>query len=142
MVTFVLGPSGSGKTCWLIAQANEERKKGNGNIVFIDSDDKHIFSLDHGVRLIDASDFRIHNVDQLCGFLAGIVSRDFDVEKIYVDGIYDIVNVDTELEKMVQALNELTDEHHVEILMGMNKSVTELPEGLKVKTVELSAVEA
>ena len=35
MLNFVLGPSGSGKTKWLIDKANEEVRKGNGNIIFI-----------------------------------------------------------------------------------------------------------
>ena len=39
MLNFVLGPSGSGKTKWLIDKANEEVRKGNGNIIFIDTDD-------------------------------------------------------------------------------------------------------
>ena len=51
MLNFVLGPSGSGKTKWLIDKANEEVRKGNGNIIFIDTDDSHIFSLDHSERI-------------------------------------------------------------------------------------------
>ena len=38
MIYLVLGPSGSGKTKWLIDQANDEKGKGNTNIVFVDSD--------------------------------------------------------------------------------------------------------
>ena len=41
----MLGAKGSGKTKWLMDKANEEMKRGNGNIIFIDVDDNHIFSL-------------------------------------------------------------------------------------------------
>ena len=105
MVKFVLGPSGSGKTIWLIERANKEKREGNGNIVFIDTDDSHIFSLDHNVRLINASVFNVKNSDNLYGFLAGIISRDYDIEKIYIDGIYEIIDFDEE--NFVELVNNL-----------------------------------
>lgn len=138
MITFVLGPSGSGKTRWLIEQANAEKKRGNGNIAFIDSDDSHIFSLDHGVRLINAADYGISNVDQFYGFVSGIVSRDYDLEKIYVDGIYEIVNVYDGLEVIVDKLSRVTDSNNVEILIGLDKKKEDLPKRENVKVVELS----
>ncbi|NMR96192.1 hypothetical protein HKB01_02725, partial [Vibrio parahaemolyticus] len=51
MVKFILGEQGSGKTKWLIDNANKDMLEGNGNIVFIDVDDEHIFSLNYNVRL-------------------------------------------------------------------------------------------
>ena len=115
MITFVLGPSGSGKTRWLIEQANAEKNQGNGNIAFIDSDESHIFSLDHGVRLINAADYDINNLDRFYGFVSGIISRDFDLEKIYIDGIYEIVDVNTGLEDLAKALNQVSAENNVEL---------------------------
>ena len=90
MIKFILGKSGSGKTKWLIDQANNDKKTGHGNIVFIDVEDSHIFSLDHQIRLINATDFNINNMDRLFGFLGGIISKDYDIEKIYVDAIYEV----------------------------------------------------
>lgn len=96
MIKFVLGPKGSGKTKWLIDGANLDKKEGHGNIVFVDTDDSHIFSLDHSVRLVNANDFGISTPDEFYAFLCGIVSRDFDIEKIYVDGIYEILEFTNE----------------------------------------------
>lgn len=139
MVTIVLGPSGSGKTRWLIEQANKEKQQGNGNIVFIDSDDGHIFSLDHKVRLINAKDFSIDTEERLYGFLSGIISRDYDIEKIYVDGIYEIIDFhDEPFEDLIKNLNELGDKYNVEVLMGMDKELDELPEACRESVVELT----
>lgn len=96
MVKFILGPKGSGKTKWLIDKANEDIKKGNGNIIFVDVDDNHIFSLNYGVRLINAMEFNIKNIESFYGFLCGIIGRDYDVEKIYVDSIYKIIPLSIE----------------------------------------------
>ncbi len=129
MINLVLGPSGSGKTKWLIEQANAEKERGNGNIVFIDTDDSHIFTLDYAVRLINANKFGIKNTQMLYGFLAGIVSRDYDVEKIYIDGIYEIINFNEDtFVALIENLKFLADEYNVEFYMGLDKCQDELPE--------------
>jgi len=128
MINLVLGPSGSGKTKWLIEQANAEKERGNGNIVFIDTDDSHIFTLDYAVRLINANKFGIKNTQMLYGFLAGIVSRDYDVEKIYIDGIYEIINFNEDtFVALIENLKFLADEYNVEFYMGLDKCQDELP---------------
>lgn len=132
MISLILGKSGSGKTKVLIENANEEKARGNGNIVFIDTDDTHIFTLDYAIRLINAKKFNITNVDSLYGFIAGIVSRDYDIEKIYIDGIYQIVEFSNEeLSDLVKRLNELSKINQIEILMGLDKEEGELPEGIE-----------
>ncbi|MFM1514991.1 hypothetical protein ABGF49_04400 [Helcococcus ovis] len=121
MVKLVLGKSGSGKTKYLIDNANEEKSRGNGNIVFIDTDDSHIFSLDYAVRLINAKKYGIDNIESLYGFIAGIVSRDYDIEKVYLDGLYQIVEFTPENTKVfVEKLNKLTEESDLEILLGLD----------------------
>ncbi|WP_297376154.1 hypothetical protein [uncultured Helcococcus sp.] len=134
MITLILGKSGSGKTKHLIENANNEKARGNGNIVFIDTDDSHIFTLDYAVRLINAKNFHIDNVESLYGFISGIVSRDYDIEKIYLDGIYEIIDFsDEDLRTLVEKLNMLTKDNDLEILMGLDKHEEELPEGLEVE---------
>ncbi len=139
MIKFILGPSGSGKTKWLIDQANEEKKRGNGNIVFIDTDDSHIFSLDHSVRLTNAADFGITDSKKFFGFLAGIISRDYDVEKIYIDGIYDIINfnLDTFIQ-LVENMKFLSEKYDVDFFMGMDKKIEDLPEEFRDLAEELA----
>ena len=139
MVTLVLGKSGSGKTSWLIEKANQEKKSGNGNIAFIDTDNSHIYSLDHGVRLINAKDYNIKNTDQFYGFLAGIISRDYDLEKIYVDGIYDILDVHFHLPEMLKALNDLSVAQNVVVAVGLDITRDEIPQSADVEIIELNA---
>lgn len=134
MVKLILGKSGSGKTKYLIDNANEEKARGNGNIVFIDTDDSHIFTLDYAVRLINAKTFGVDNVDTLFGFVAGIVSRDYDIEKVYLDGLYQIIEFDSEkLTYLISRLEKLSKDSEVEFYIGLNKSEEELPEGINVE---------
>lgn len=137
MVKLILGKSGSGKTKYLIDNANEEKSRGNGNIVFIDTDDSHIFSLDYAVRLINAKSFGINSVDALYGFVAGIVSRDFDIEKIYLDGVYQIVDFNLDNTKLLlEKLEKLSNENNVEILLGFDNG-DELPKNGEFEVVEM-----
>ncbi len=141
MLKFVLGPSGSGKTSWLIGKANEEMKSGKGRIVFIDSDNDQIFSLDHAVRLIDAHDFNIDNLDKFLGFISGIISRDYDVEKVYIDGMYDIINFGDKLDGLIEGLRFLSNTNNVIIYMGMDKDESAFPEADDIKLIKLEDAE-
>lgn len=134
MVTLILGKSGSGKTRLLIEDANKEKARGNGNIVFIDTDDKHIFTLDYTVRLINAKNFGVDSIESLYGFVAGIVSRDYDIEKVYLDGLYHLVEFDNEgIQKLVSRFNELSKNSNVEILLGLEQEESDLPEGIEAE---------
>lgn len=138
MVKLILGKSGSGKTKYLIDNANEEKSRGNGNIVFIDTDDSHIFSLDYAVRLINAKKFGIDSVDSLYGFIAGIISRDYDIEKIYLDGIYQIIDFNKENTKhLLSRLSKLSEENEIEVLLGFDNDKDELPENGEFEIVEM-----
>ncbi|EHR33964.1 hypothetical protein [Helcococcus kunzii] len=134
MVKLILGKSGSGKTKYLIDNANEEKSRGNGNIVFVDTDDTHIFSLDYAIRLINANKFGINNIDSLYGFIAGIVSRDYDIEKMYLDGLYQIIDFDKEnLSTLMEKLNKFSKDTDVDLFIGLDIEENELPEGLEAE---------
>ncbi len=138
MVNFILGPKGSGKTKWLIDKANEDIKDGNENIVFVDVDDNHIFSLNYSVRLINAMEFNIRNIESLYGFLCGIIGKDYDVEKIYVDSIYKVISLETEdLERLSKDLNLISEKFGTEFFINVEQSLEEMPEELRVNCIEL-----
>lgn len=138
MVKFILGEKGSGKTKWLIDNANEEMKNGNGNVIFIDVEDDHIYSLDYNVRLINATKYKIGTLDALYGFLCGILAMDYDIEKVYVDSIYKIFKLTTqELESLDKMLEEISKEYEVEFFLNVNYTLNEVPESFKSKSIEL-----
>ncbi len=41
--------------------------------------------------MADTSEFEIKSYDEFLGFISGIISRDFDITNIFVDGIFEIV---------------------------------------------------
>lgn len=138
MVKFILGSKGTGKTKWLIDNANKDMKEGNGNIIFIDVDDNHIFSLNYNVRLINAMEFNIVDIDSFYGFLCGIISMDYDIQKIYVDGIYKIMKLTTnDLERLLNILSKINEKYHTEFYINVEYVIDDMPVNLKEFCLEI-----
>lgn len=132
MVKLILGAKGSGKTKWLINGANDDIKAGNGNITFLDVEDEHIFSLDTNVRLINLSDYSVNSIEKFYGFLLGMLSMDFDLEKIYIDSVYKIIDIKKEdLKCLVKNLDEISEKHDVDILINVDYVADEVDSDLR-----------
>ncbi len=138
MVKFILGAKGSGKTKWLIDNANKDMLEGNGNIAFVDVDDNHIFSLNYNVRLINAMEFNVLNVQSFYGFLCGIMAMDYDLEKIYVDGIYKVMHLELkDIVYLIDSLNKISAKYEVEFYINIDYTMDTIPENLKQYCYEI-----
>lgn len=138
MVKFILGAKGAGKTKWLIDQANNDIKDGNGNIAFVEVDDDHIFSLDYNVRLINADEYRLQNIESFYGFLCGLMAMDYDLQKIYVDGVYKVVKLNIEeLEFLFNKLSKVKEMEGREIFINVDYVMDEIPEEFQKNCLEV-----
>lgn len=139
MIKYILGAKGSGKTRWLIENANEDMKQGDGNIAFVEVDDDHIFSLDYNVRLINATDYRLNNVEAFYGFICGLLAMDYDLHKIYIDGIYKVLKLNIEdLEYIFNKLSKIPDIDEKEIYINVDYLKSDMPEVLKENSIEIT----
>lgn len=139
MVKFILGGKGSGKTKWLIDHANEDLHSGNGNIAFVDVDDEHIFSLDYQIRLINAMDYQLNNLDNLYGFICGLLAMDFDLEKIYIDSIYKTIDLSIEdLETLEKKLGQIEGNKDRQIFINVDYLLEDLPKDLQECSEEVT----
>ena len=128
MIRYILGAKGAGKTKWLIDHANEDHEGGNGNIAFVEVDDDHIFSLDYNVRLINATEYNLTNLDEFYGFLSGMFAMDYDLEKVYVDGMYKVMDLSIEdLKDLANRLETLGMENR-QIYINVNYVEADFPE--------------
>ena len=138
MIRYILGAKGAGKTKWLIDHANEDHEGGNGNIAFVEVDDDHIFSLDYNVRLINATEYNLTNLDEFYGFLSGMFAMDYDLEKVYVDGMYKVMDLSIEdLKDLANRLETLGMENR-QIYINVNYVEADFPEELKEYAQEVS----
>lgn len=131
MVNLICGRVGSGKTKRLIKLANEAVKKTKGDIVYIQENNKHITDLRHEIRLINAMEYDINNIDTFHGFLCGIISEDYDIEKVYIDGIYKMIDIKENYEKLQELINKiekLGNKHDIQFTLTLSRSPEEVPD--------------
>jgi len=133
MIQIIAGEKGEGKTKRLIEMANDSIKKTHGHIVYIDNDNRHIYDLHYDIRFVETSDFPLSNYRELIGFIYGILSQDSDIEKIYIDGIYNIVKTVgyEDWIKLVSKLKSLSEKQNIDFIICANILQNELPIEIK-----------
>jgi energy-coupling factor transporter ATP-binding protein EcfA2 len=94
MIHIIYGKKGSGKSKRLLDMANAEVETAKGNIVYLDDNNRCMYDLKHQIRFINTSDYSINNIDNLYGFVCGILSRDFDISSVYIDGLKKMIKKD------------------------------------------------
>lgn len=131
MISLVCGGQGVGKTRKMVELANEDIKLCNGDIVFIDADDKHTLNINYKVRLVNAMEFNIENVDMFHGFLRGIISNNYDIEKIYIDRLLSIVEISREeIVGLIEELKNIGSKNKIEFILSISREKSEIPEEL------------
>lgn len=137
MIRFICGLKGAGKTKRLIDMANGDVKKGIENIVFVDFQDNQLSNLDYSVRLIDAIEFNVNNVESLYGFLCGIIAGNYDINNIYVDNMYNFIEInDDVLENLIKRLEKICDTFNTNFHISLNVNAESMPSNLKELVLE------
>lgn len=131
MVDIISGVKGKGKTKILIQRVNDDIKLTHGTIVYLDKNNKHMYELSNRIRLIVVPDYKISNSDMFVGFIAGIVSQDHDLDKVYLDSFLTIAKIEGNLEETVQRLQQISDEFHVDFVISASIDKEDLPEQLQ-----------
>ncbi|KPU27117.1 hypothetical protein TR13x_06940 [Caloranaerobacter sp. TR13] len=132
MIKLVCGKKGTGKTKRLIKMANESAKESLGDIVFIDSDVKYMLDLNHKIRYINAMEFEVKGIEMFHGFLCGLIAEDYDIEKIYIDAVYKIVDIDLSLlPEYIQRLESLANKFKIDFILSLNIEEKDIPESIR-----------
>ena len=137
MVQLIVGKKGKGKTKQLLDKVNTEVKEVSGNIVYLDKSTKHMFELNNKVRLIDVCEFMVENSSEFIGFICGIVSKDRDLEKMFLDSFLKIACLgdDGDILPVVEKLEKVSESFGVDFVLSVSKDEQELPESLKSKII-------
>lgn len=136
MIQIIAGEKGKGKTKHLLDKVNESVKSANGNIVYLDKSQKHMYELSNKVRLINASEYLISNCDEFLGFLCGIISQDHDLEEMYLDSFLTIAKLkDEDIGQALTKLDEISSKFHVNFVLSISKNEKDLPDCTNGKVI-------
>ena len=136
MVEIICGRKGKGKTKHLLDKANTAIKSAQGNVVYLDKSQKHMYELSNKIRLINVTDFPIANCDEFLGFICGIVSQDHDLQEMYLDSFLTIAGLqDDQLQHAIEKLDIISEKYNVKFFLSISKDEMDLPECAKAKVI-------
>lgn len=137
MIEIIAGEKGKGKTKELLNKVNASVTSANGNIVYLDKSQKHMYELNNRVRLINVTDYPIDDCDEFLGFICGIISQDNDLEEMYLDSFLTIASIETDEEicHAIQKLDIISEKYSVKFILSVSKNEAALPDCAKAKTI-------
>ncbi|MDO4169178.1 MAG: twitching motility protein PilT [Lachnospiraceae bacterium] len=135
MVEIISGVKGKGKTKVLIEKVNDAMKVAKGDIVYIDKSNKHTYELSNRIRFIVSPEYGIKNTDMFLGFLAGILSQNYDIETIYLESFLTIANVDEKddaaVEAVVSNIERISEKFNVNFVISASRDKEDMPESIQ-----------
>lgn len=132
MIQVFCNKRGSGKTKELIDLANGKLARAKGDSVYIDDDLSYITQLDRRIRLVATKEFDIQDYESFYGMLCGIISENYDIENMYIDGVFTIES--SSIQKSAywfKKIYMLASKFKVDIYMNVNYEKKEIPDFIR-----------
>jgi len=77
-------------------------------------------------------EFEVKGIEMFHGFLCGLIAEDYDIEKVYIDAVYKIVDIDLSLlPKYIQRLENLANKFKIDFILSLNIERKDIPENIK-----------
>ena len=133
MLKLLIGKKGTGKTKVLIDSVNAAVNEANGNVIFISNDTgRNMYDISSKVRMADTSEFEIDSWKEFLGFICGIISSNFDITNIYVDGVLKIVNNTLDgFEEFLKDVEEVSKKFNVDVMISVSMDAADAPDYVK-----------
>lgn len=135
MVELLIGTKGTGKTKVLLDNVNNATSSADGNVVFISNNIKqNMYDISSKARMADTSDFDISSWDEFLGFICGIISGNFDITNVFVDGTLKIVKTLDGFEEFLAKLEETGKKFDINFELSVSIDKETAPEYIKKYT--------
>lgn len=133
MVELLIGKKGTGKTKVLIENVNNAASVANGNVVFVSNNTgRNMYDIKSSVRMYDTSEFEITSWDEFLGFICGIISGNYDITNIFIDGILKIVHNSMDgFEKFLGDIEELGKKFNISFNISVSIDAETAPDYIK-----------
>ena len=131
MITIIDGAKGSGKTKRIINAASDALAVSKGDIVFLATTTRYRTEIKPQIKFVDTVEQGIKSKDVLFGFIKGMLSANYDIEYIFIDGVYKMmgVSIDSpEMAELFMMLERISSLSAVKFILTISCSVEEMPE--------------
>lgn len=137
MIKILMGEKGTGKTKVLTYMVNKAASVADGMVVCINKGNRLMHDVDIGVRLVDTEEFNITNPDVFLGFIEGIISQNFDITQIYIDGILKITGGDADgLIGFLNGLEAVSAKFSIEFILSVSANPANVCDAVKKYCIE------
>lgn len=131
MIQVFCGKRGSGKTKALIEMANCKVTESNGHIIYMVDDKRPLLQLDKAIRFVDTSEFDLKQGKSLYAFLCGMISEDYDIDNVFIDGLFNIVDLGGEdAAHLFSLLETISSKNNIDFYINVTE-VEGIPEIVK-----------
>ncbi|MGI5888340.1 MAG: hypothetical protein ACOX6J_03050 [Oscillospiraceae bacterium] len=127
MIKLIYGRKGSGKTKKMIEIINQSVNECKGQLICVEKNMKLTYTIDHSVRLIDVDDYAIRGYEEFYGFYCGLLASNYDIEKVFIDGILKIGGGMEGLDRLLFRINEINGDH-IDTYVTVSADESEIPE--------------
>ncbi|MGL5576355.1 MAG: hypothetical protein ACRDCW_12505 [Sarcina sp.] len=136
MIKLFCNKRGSGKSKQLINLANTDIKEIKGTSVFIDDDEKRMLTVDSKIRFISMKEYPVTTYKEFSAFLYGILSKDYDLENMYIDNLSKILKEFdmNSLGYYLEDLNKLSTKYNVNVYINVHSEEDAIPDRVKAYT--------
>lgn len=132
MIKLIVGAAGTGKTKMLTQLANDDIKKTRGHLVYIDYRGRRTLQIDYRIRYINIDEYQISGEQGLYGFICGVVASNYDIETIYIDGLYKIINAKSDnIREFFKRLDNIESKYNINFVITISCDKEDLPGYLK-----------
>ena len=132
MIKVFYGEKGMGKSKMMVEMANEHVDRKLGDVVFIDDSNDLMYNLKYQIRFTNVLEYPISTIDQFFTFICGIVSQNYDIEGIFIDGLTYIVKEDVHaMQPFFKNLAGLSEKYNIHFVLSINGKADSAPEYLK-----------
>ena len=138
MITLLTGRKGSGKTKKLIDLAHDAADKSKGSVVAIEKGDTLTHAIAHSVRLINIAGYGIRDFTAFYGFIAGLLSGNYDITDVLIDSTLKIGGDSLELfARFIAKVSTLAEKNNVNFTFSVSANADEIPAGINDLVVKL-----
>ena len=132
MIQVIMGLKGSGKTKKLIAAINQAVAEAQGDVVCIEYGNGLTYDVNYRVRLVNAKEYNINNLDKLKGLLSGLHAGNFDITNVYIDNLYKTIGADRALgEEFILWCAEFAAANNMNITITVSDDPAQASEAVK-----------
>lgn len=136
MIQVIMGLKGSGKTKRLIDAINSAVESAQGDVVCIEYGKQLTYDVNYRVRLVNAKEYEINNMDKLQGLLSGLHAGNFDITNVYIDNLYKTIGTDRATgEAFVKWCAEFAQANNMNITMTISDDPAEASDAVKAYLV-------